>query len=385
MTKTRPPVMRRIPLCLLAFLTFSHADEEGENWADLFNGKDLTGWVNVNCAPETWSVKDGMIHCTGKPTGALRTSRQYENFILELEWRHLKPRGNAGVFIWAGPISAKGQPFLRAIEVQVLENAYGKSDSHTTHGDVFPIHGSSMKPHGRHNGMRSFPSEELSKSSPEWNHYRIVCKDAVLRLEVNGKEVSGGSDCIWRKGYIALESEGSPVDFRKIRIRELPGSDKLDQEMSAPDSVGFKALYNGVDFRGWKIGKDAPGWKSNDWRIACEDSKSAVADLWTENQFENFELIVDWRRDKEKGDSDSPARGGVLLKDGKMLIPCHGPAGQWQRLEVSFTRDEDGISILGAVGSDFDPDVFLGLPIKGPIGLQHGTGVKFANLYIREL
>ncbi|MFN7545474.1 MAG: DUF1080 domain-containing protein [Acidobacteriota bacterium] len=65
----------------------------------LFNGRDLRGWVNVNCAPETFTVRDGMIHCDGIPTGALRTQRQYENFVLELEWRHLKPGGNAGVFV----------------------------------------------------------------------------------------------------------------------------------------------------------------------------------------------------------------------------------------------------------------------------------------------
>src|SRR5260370_39525014 len=90
----------------------------------LFNGKDLQGWTNVNCAPETWSVRDGMIHCTGLPTGALRTPRQYENFILELEWRHLSKGGNSGVFIWASAIAAPGVPFLRAVEGQVLDHGY---------------------------------------------------------------------------------------------------------------------------------------------------------------------------------------------------------------------------------------------------------------------
>ncbi len=125
----------------------------------LFNGKDLSGWVNVNCAPETWSVKDGVIQCTGVPTGALRTERQYENFELELEWRHLKPGGNAGIFIWSSPIAAPGVPFLRSVEVQVLDHGYNADgkNQYTTHGDVFPIHGSTMKPFGRHNGQRSFP------------------------------------------------------------------------------------------------------------------------------------------------------------------------------------------------------------------------------------
>ncbi|MGI8603155.1 MAG: 3-keto-disaccharide hydrolase [Verrucomicrobiales bacterium] len=224
-------------LVLLAFLSGASAEE---GWADLFNGKDLSNWINVNCAADTWSVKDGVIQCTGQPTGALRTPRQYENFILELEWRHLKPGGNAGVFIWASPEAAPGTPFLRSIEVQVLDNGYdakGKNEWYTTHGDVFPIHGATMKPIHKGKGDRCFPIEERSKSSPEWNHYRIVCNDGRIRLHVNGKEVSGGDDCHWRKGYLGLESEGSPTEWRNIRIKELP-STGATKEQSAPEQKG---------------------------------------------------------------------------------------------------------------------------------------------------
>src|SRR5437879_4518543 len=62
-------------------------DESG--FVPMFNGKDLTGWVNVNCAPSTFFVKDGEIITTGKPTGYLRTARQYENFIADFEWMHV--------------------------------------------------------------------------------------------------------------------------------------------------------------------------------------------------------------------------------------------------------------------------------------------------------
>src|SRR5436189_5535580 len=201
--------MKRILLGLLMTLAAAAPAADADGFVPLFNGHDLTGWVNANCAPETWSVREGLIHCTGRPTGALRTARPYENFILEVEWRHLSSGGNSGVFIWGTPIAAPGVPFLRGIEVQVLDLGYAeqyekqtgkKSDWFTTHGDVFPIHGASMKPLGRHRGDRSFPSEDRSKGTPEWNHYDIVGSNGVLRLSVNGREVSGGEDCNYRKG-----------------------------------------------------------------------------------------------------------------------------------------------------------------------------------------
>ena len=52
----------------------------GIEWTPLFNGRNLGGWVNVNCAPNTFSVRDGVIVSTGIPTGVMRSERQYENF-----------------------------------------------------------------------------------------------------------------------------------------------------------------------------------------------------------------------------------------------------------------------------------------------------------------
>src|SRR5438128_2318311 len=79
-------------LALIALLAIglgtARAQGEGDGFKPLFNGKDLTGWHNVNCAPGTFYVKDGMIITTGKPTGYLRTDKQYENFFLEFEWFH---------------------------------------------------------------------------------------------------------------------------------------------------------------------------------------------------------------------------------------------------------------------------------------------------------
>ncbi len=207
--------------CLTAVLLFSPL-VLAQDWKPLFNGKSLDGWVYVNTPPDTWSVQDNMLICSGKPIGEIRTDRMYQNFVLELEWRHMVPGGNAGIFVWADDITSRGVPFHRGIEVQVLENDYGNSDSHTTHGDIFPIHGATMNPINGRGGSRAFPTENRSKPSPEWNHYRITCQDGAISLEVNGALVTQGKECNPRKGYICIESEGGVVHYKNIRIQELP-------------------------------------------------------------------------------------------------------------------------------------------------------------------
>jgi hypothetical protein len=366
------------------------AAAESDSFVSLFNGRDLSGWVNVNCAPETWSVRDGMIHCTGHPIGALRTPREYENFILELEWRHLSSGGNSGVFIWATPIAAPGVPFLRGIEVQVLDHGFnvkGKNEWYTTHGDVFPIHGATMKPFGRHNGMRSFPSEERSKGSPEWNHYRIVCSNGVIRLHVNGKAVSGGEDCNYRKGYIGLESEGAPVEFRNIRIQELPSSG-APSDLAAPEDQGWTNLFTGLDLRGWKTNAATDArWKAGDEHILLKDGPfNPEAILWTEAAFGDAEFVVDYRAPKasDPKTGSSPAlqvRGGQS-KGADVKLPPAAP-GKYQRTVVSVRGREVSVQ-CGDDTQHFTMET--GIPAGGSLGLcPAGGALEFMNVYARNL
>ena len=71
-------------------------------------------------------------------------------------------------------------------------------------------------------GRRSFPTKQLSKGVNEWNHYYVRAINGEVRLWVNGQEVSCGTGCEPRNGYLCLESEGSPIEFRGLKIRELP-------------------------------------------------------------------------------------------------------------------------------------------------------------------
>lgn len=201
------------------------------DYVPLFNGRDLTGWRNVNTAPDTWTVRDEMIVTTGIPTGVLCTERQYENF--ELEWKRVEAGGNAGLFVHSDGFPARGQPFTRSIECQIMDG---------NGGDVFAIQGATMvpdRPHPR-GAMRSLPIENRAHPAGEWNHYRVDSQDGVITLAVNGNVVSGGSETNARRGYICLEAEGSEVHFRDIRIRERCSR---NGEATNRKSGGFDALH----------------------------------------------------------------------------------------------------------------------------------------------
>ena len=218
-------------------------------------------FTQVNSADDTWKWNGDTLHCTGFPISVIRTVKSYTNFEMTVEWMHEKPAGNSGVFIWTSPESIDrltspsnpGPPLPDGIEIQMLDHAFTDqvkargqpTDWFTTHGDVFPVRAKmtpfpplspvpNQKPVfksfgqepfeivGRETPGRSFPSKLVSKGHGEWNRYFIRAIDGEVRLWVNGEQVSGGSDCDPSSGYICLESEGSPIQFRNLHIRELP-------------------------------------------------------------------------------------------------------------------------------------------------------------------
>ncbi len=376
-------------VCLTICVTPAGAEGAEGGFRPLFNGKDLSGWVPVNTAPSTWVVRDGMIICSGRPTGELRTDRMYQNFILELEWRHMRPKGNGGVFVWADDITARGVPFHRGIEVQVLENAYGKAKWFTTHGDIFPIHGAKMTPINGRGGSRAFPTEERSKPTPQWNHYVITCNDGAISLAVNGKVVTRGKDCIPRKGYICLESEGGIVHYRNLRIKELPAT-PIDPKHVAIANRGFRCLYTGVDLSGWVIAKESQGhWKPRNW-VLSYDGKSSAADasIATKETFGDFGFIFDVRRQKESKATRVLLRGSdkaaIVIDPADPLVAKHLAKGRgWSRFEGTLLGDRLTLSLNGR--ELFKDRPLPGVPARGPIRIVPSGPIDFANLYVREL
>ncbi len=220
----------KITACIFAIsviLTASAIGQESScplGFKDLFNGKNLTGWVNVNTSKDTWKVNDGLLICFGHPIGVMRSEKQYENFILEIEWRHMEPGGNSGVFVWSEGTPYKDSPLARGVEVQMLELEWciqhNRTDAYV-HGELFGTMGLKIIPDNPR-GLRSKSIEKRCKPRGQWNKYIVVCVDGVIKLSVNGKFVNGISKAEVKKGYLCLESEGAEIHFRNIRIMELP-------------------------------------------------------------------------------------------------------------------------------------------------------------------
>lgn len=207
-------------------------------FVDLFNGKNLSGWVNVNTEPETWQVKDGLLVCSGQPIGVMRSEKQYENFILHIEWRHMKPGGNSGVFVWSEGFVPEGRRLPKGMEVQMLElqwvHLHRKKnglpqDIGYISGELFGAGGLTATPdHPR--GRRSMAWDLRCNGAGSWNVYDVVCVDGTVKLSINGKFVNSIRDSAMRKGYLCLESEGSEIHFRNIRILELPPGSTTAQQ-----------------------------------------------------------------------------------------------------------------------------------------------------------
>jgi hypothetical protein len=198
-------------------------------YVDLFNGKDLAGWVNVNTDKDTWSVRNGELVCSGHPIGVMRSAKQYENFILHIEWKHIEPGGNSGVFAWSDAKPNEKSRLPNGVEVQMLELDWvnlNKQNGETppiayVHGELFGVNGVVTVPDNPR-GERSKSIENRCKGRGEWNVYDVVAVDGVIKLSVNGKFVNGISRSTQKKGYLCLESEGAEIHFRNIKILELP-------------------------------------------------------------------------------------------------------------------------------------------------------------------
>jgi hypothetical protein len=185
----------------------------------LWNGRDFAGWKLYTGEPnydvtKTWSIKDDLIRCEGKPAGYMRTENDYADYLFHVEWRWPGKGGNNGVLVY---MSGPDVVWPKSLECQLLSgNA----------GDFWVIGGLETAEHAkggkRVKGRRTIKLKDSSeKPLGQWNTYDIICKDDWIVVMVNGVVQNVATKCSARSGKICLQSEGTPIEYRNIYIEPL--------------------------------------------------------------------------------------------------------------------------------------------------------------------
>jgi len=199
----------------------------------LFNGRDLKGWhVDVPemdkdpKARNPFIIRDGMLVSLGTPGGHLITDKIYKNFRIEVQYRFAAKPGNCGVLVFASTSRALYDMFPKSIEVQM---------EHTMAGDFWCIQEDITVPDME---KRRGPKEkwgvngdklrrirrlapDVEKPVGEWNKMAIECHGNEIKVWVNDIFVNHGSNATASSGNIALQSEGSEVEFRKVELTPI--------------------------------------------------------------------------------------------------------------------------------------------------------------------
>ena len=212
------------------FTVFSCTKSPAPKTVSLFNGVDLTGWhVDVPAMdqnPDTvnpFIVRDSMLVSLGTPGGHLITDSVYQNYRLEVEYRFAGQPGNCGVLVHASTPRALYGMFPKSLEVQMM---------HENAGDFWCIVEDITVPDME---TRRGPKEEWGitegkkrrilnltdgseKPLGEWNTMTVECVADTVKVWVNNVLVNYGTNCTATRGQIAVQAEGSEVEFRKLEL-----------------------------------------------------------------------------------------------------------------------------------------------------------------------
>jgi Domain of Unknown Function (DUF1080). len=200
---------------------------------NLFNGKDLSGWhIDVPAMDKDSSVKtpfivrDGNLVSLAKPQGHIITDAVYQNYRLEVEYRFPAKPGNCGVLVHASTPRVLYAMFPKSIECQLM---------HQNAGDFWCIGEDIAVPDmetrrgpkekwgavdGKERRIKNL-TDDSEKPLGEWNKMTVECVGNVVKIWVNGDMVNEGSNCTASKGQIALQAEGSEVEFRKVALTPI--------------------------------------------------------------------------------------------------------------------------------------------------------------------
>ncbi len=388
-----------------------------DGFRDLFNGTDLTGWQGGN-----YYVEDGVMICRD---GTIMTTEFFANYVLEFEFR-LPPGGNNGLGIH---YPGHGNAAYTGMELQILD------DTHPQYAE--------LKDYQYHGSLYELAAAKRATFKPvgEWNHQRVQVNGPRVVVEVNGEitldvnldEINVShpdhQGAKRRSGHIALLGHGDPVAFRNIRVREIPPS----ANVSNVRAQGYESLFDGESLAGWKHPEGIENWYVHSGILKHTGKPGEINDLWTEREFGDFTMVLDWRwaqrgeihhrphirpdgsehggEEVEELDSGVYVRGSTKSQvniwnwpvgsgevygyrtDGSMPAEVRAgvtpsekadrPLGEWNRMMITMKGDKLTVVLNGR--QVIDNAELPGVPAKGPIGLQHhGQAIDFANIWIKE-
>ncbi|GAB2791248.1 DUF1080 domain-containing protein [Rhabdobacter roseus] len=227
--------MKKTTTCLallLGVLWACQLPAQGQS-KSLFNGKDLSGWhadvpdMDKNPNLKTpFLVRNGLLVSMGTPGGHLITDATYQNYRLELEYRFAAKPGNCGALVHASTPRALYDMFPKSIEVQMMHQNAGDFwciQEDITVPDMEKRRGPRENWGVNGNKLRRIPNLTDGSEKPvgEWNALTIECLNDEVKVWVNGDFVNHGFNCTVRSGQIALQAEGSEVEFRKVLLTPI--------------------------------------------------------------------------------------------------------------------------------------------------------------------
>ncbi|MBQ9431255.1 MAG: DUF1080 domain-containing protein [Kiritimatiellae bacterium] len=431
---------------------------DAEGFVSLFNGKDLTGWIG---ATDSYGVEPGgILACQpGRGSGGnLLTEKEYENFILRFEVCMPK-NANNGLGIRT-PAPNVDSAYHGMCELQILDDGgdqYTKLKEYQYHGSVYGIvpsrrdsEGKSLKPTA---GNGSY-----LKPAGQWNFEEVRVIGSRIQVILNGIMITDadianikgdGSDTPDhrahpglhnKRGHIGWLGHGHHVQWRNIRIKEVPADYKVSNPTDNIPPPGFTALFNGKDLTNWKGVTTQEKFDNPKVRQAATPEKRAemqkIADeqmkahwhirdnalffdgfrggysLATVKDYKDFEMYVDWRIMSIQGDSGLYLRGspqvqiwdahnqwhigsGGLYNNQKnpsqALCIADNLVGSWNTFYIKMVGDKVTVTLNGKLVVDnvtlenyWDRKIPI-FPVE-QIELQcHGDPIEFKNIYMREL
>jgi hypothetical protein len=329
-------------------------EERKEGFVALFNGKDFTGWrfdkgPGVGKQPDNWKVEGGRIKLAGGSRPHLASQWDYEDFDVRFEWRSVKSDYNSGFYIRSGRM-------VGANQINLAKGAPG--------GFIG----------GKIKGAKPVPA--LQKPPTEWNEWRVLAVGDTVTFWCNGKLAWKGTGLAQRRGYLGLQAEGFPMEFRNLRLKE----------------IGYRALN---DLKSWK---DDGHWRGADDSLVSDGKKARLTSARAD--YKDYVLRLEWQGDKG-------ATGGVALRgarSGRAVVrlgelaegsgglagarparQSDAPAGEWNYLEARVQAGKATVWLNGAVVvKDVDLNKAGAAESGGIDLLAEGAPLRFRNVRIRE-